>query len=30
MKEAATEPAFMVEPTQGFKGFSLLFDALPA
>ena len=30
MKEAATEPASMVEPTQRFKGFSLLFDALPA
>ena len=30
MKEAATEPASMVEPTQRFKGFSLLFNALPA
>jgi len=30
MKEAATEPASMVEPTQRFKGFSLIFDALPA
>jgi hypothetical protein len=29
MKEAATEPASIVEPMQRFKGFSLLFDALP-